>query len=63
MTVAATLCPVSSVTENLAYEAEAMKARNIAVHVYRETFAQELGEKLAPLYVAFNQLLQKLPSV
>jgi nucleotidyltransferase substrate binding protein (TIGR01987 family) len=43
--------------------AEAMKARNIAVHVYRETFAEELGGKLAPLHAAFMQLLQKLPSV
>jgi nucleotidyltransferase substrate binding protein (TIGR01987 family) len=43
--------------------ADAIKARNIAVHVYRETFAQELGGRLVPLHAAFMQLLQKLPSV
>jgi nucleotidyltransferase substrate binding protein (TIGR01987 family) len=43
--------------------AEAMKARNIAVHVYRDAFAQELGAKLAPLHAAFMQLFRKLPPV
>jgi len=40
---------------------DAIKARNSAVHVYRENFAQELAAKLAPLHTAFVQVLKKLP--
>lgn len=42
---------------------EAIQARNSAVHVYREKFAQALAEKLAPLHAAFMQLVKKLPGV
>lgn len=41
--------------------AEAIKARNLAVHVYREALAQQLAEKLPPLHAAFRELLNKLP--
>ena len=43
--------------------AEAIGARNITVHVYRENFAQELGGRLPPLHAAFMQVLKKLPAV
>lgn len=42
--------------------AEAIRARNQAIHVYREAFAQALAERLEPLYNAFMQLLQDLPA-
>ena len=41
--------------------AEAIKARNLAVHVYREALAQQLAEKLPALHAAFRELLNKLP--
>lgn len=43
--------------------AEAVKARNSAVHVYREKFAEALAEKLEPLHAAFTQVVKRLPSV
>ena len=43
--------------------AEAIKARNSAVHVYREDFAEILAERLLPLHAAFTQVVKKLPAV
>jgi nucleotidyltransferase substrate binding protein (TIGR01987 family) len=42
---------------------EAIKIRNAAVHVYRESFAQELAGKLAPMHAAFMHVIEKLPKV
>jgi nucleotidyltransferase substrate binding protein (TIGR01987 family) len=40
---------------------EAMIARNQAVHVYREVWAQDLAERLPALHAAFVRLLRRLP--
>ena len=43
--------------------ADAIRLRNLAVHVYREAAAQALGEKLPGLHAAFERLIAQLPSV
>lgn len=42
---------------------EAVRARNLAVHVYREEMAKALAEQLVPLRAAFVELIDKLPAV
>ena len=40
---------------------DVLTARNQAVHVYREAWAQALAERLPGLHVAFARLLERLP--
>lgn len=42
---------------------EVLTARNQAIHVYREAWAQSLAERLPALHTAFVQLLARLPVV
>ena len=41
----------------------AIKARNTAIHVYRESIARELAGELGRLLAGFQSLLKKLPTV
>ncbi len=43
--------------------ADAIRLRNLAVHVYQEALADAVAEKLPALHEAFARLLDKLPSV
>ncbi|MEN9813958.1 MAG: hypothetical protein RL479_2644 [Verrucomicrobiota bacterium] len=40
---------------------DVLTARNQAVHVYREAWAQALAERLPGLHAAFARLLERLP--
>jgi hypothetical protein len=40
---------------------DAIKARNLAVHVYREIFAIELAAELPRLHAGFERLISRLP--
>jgi nucleotidyltransferase substrate binding protein (TIGR01987 family) len=42
---------------------DAIKARNTAIHVYRESTARELAGELKRLLTGFQSLLKKLPTV
>lgn len=42
---------------------EVLTARNQAIHVYREAWAQALAERLPGLHAAFARLLERLPPV
>jgi nucleotidyltransferase substrate binding protein (TIGR01987 family) len=42
---------------------DAIKARNTAIHVYRESIARELAGELERLLTGFQSLLKKLPTV
>ena len=42
---------------------DAIKARILAIHVYRESFAIELAAELPRLYAGFAGLITRLPSV
>ena len=42
---------------------DAIKARNTAIHVYRESIARELAGELERLLAGFQSLLRKLPIV
>lgn len=42
---------------------DVLTARNQAVHVYREAWAQALAERLPILHAAFARLLERLPAV
>jgi nucleotidyltransferase substrate binding protein (TIGR01987 family) len=42
---------------------EVLTARNQAIHVYREAWAQALAERLPMLHAAFARLLERLPPV
>lgn len=41
---------------------EVLAARNQAIHVYREAWAQSLAERLPVLHAAFVRLLERLPT-
>jgi nucleotidyltransferase substrate binding protein (TIGR01987 family) len=40
---------------------DAIKARNLAIHVYREIFAIELAAELPRLHAGFERLISRLP--
>jgi nucleotidyltransferase substrate binding protein (TIGR01987 family) len=42
---------------------EILKSRNLAIHVYREEWAEELYSKLNTFYSAFDKLAQRVESL